>query len=333
LTDIDDILAKLSKNTNEKYRLARDISKDYIPTASIGLNMLLGGGVGIGKQTTFYGNESAGKSAFWLQSIGLNQKLGRVCAYIDAEKTFDPHWAQRLGVNTDELLVSQVSSIGDYTDVAHDFIKAGVEIIVVDSTSALMPKSFFEDDGTLKEFDRTGQIGQFARELGQSCRMLQGENFTCAMIHISQVRMDLAGFKPSMKASGGKEVGHADSLRVRLMSSKSDTTAIKGEVALGNTIVQENVGRKVKWYIEKNKMNGHFGEGEYDLYFRNQHVGIDRISEVLDYGIKYGTVRKGGAWIYIGEEKFQGQPKAVEYLRQNPDVFEKMEVELLGQSV
>jgi recombination protein RecA len=333
LTTIDDILARLSKNTSDKYRIANDISKDYVPTASLGLNMLLGGGIGIGKQTTFYGNESAGKSAFCLQTIGINQKLGKVCAYIDAEKTFDKDWARRLGVNTDELLVSQVSSISDYTNIAIDFIKAGVELIVVDSTSALMPRSFFEDDGTLKDFDRTGQIGQFARELGQSCRMIQGENFTCAMIHISQVRMDLAGFKPAMKASGGKEVGHADTLRIRMLSSKSDTYSIKGKIEVAGQLMEENIGRKVKWSIEKNKQNGHFGEGDYDLYFRGSNVGIDRLGEVLDYGIKYGLVRKGGAWIYLYDEKFQGRDKAADYLRENPEVVEKLEAEILGQPI
>lgn len=333
MTDIDDILAKLSKNTSDKYRIAKEISKEYVPTASLGLNMLLGGGVGIGKQSTFWGNESAGKSAFWLQSIGVNQKLGKGCAYIDAEKTFDKDWAARLGVNTDELLVSQVSSISDYTDVAIDFIKAGVEIIVVDSTSALMPKSFFEDDGTLKEFDRTGQIGQFARELGQSCRMIQGENFTCAMIHISQVRMDLAGFKPGMKASGGKEAGHADSLRVRMFSSKSDTTAIKDKLTIGGQLMEETVGRKVTWSIDKNKVNGHFGTGDYDLYFRGEDVGIDRVGELLDYGLKYGLVNKGGAWISIGDQKFQGRPATIAYLKENEEAAEKLEAEILGQSI
>lgn len=333
MTNIDDILARLSKNTSDKYRLAKDISKDYVPTASLGLNMLLGGGVGIGKQSTFWGNESAGKSAFWLQSMGINQKLGRGCAYIDAEKTFDSNWASRLGVNTDELLVSQVSSIGDFVDISHDFIKAGIEIIVVDSTSALMPRSFFED-GEMKPFEKTQQIGQFARELGQATRMIQGENFTCAIIHISQVRMDLGNsFMPGMKPSGGKEVGHADSLRVRMFSSKSDKQAIMGKLETNGQLLEEQVGRKVTWTIDKNKQNGHFGTADYDLYFRGDHVGIDKYGELLDYGLKYGLVEKGGAWITVGEQRLQGRPKAIEYLRENPDIVEKMEARILEQPI
>lgn len=332
MTNIDDILARLSKKTSDKYRLAKDISKDYIPTASIGLNMVLGGGVGVGKQSTFYGNQSAGKSSILLQTIGAAQLAGRGCAYIDAEKTFDPVWAERLGVNTNELLVSQVSSIGDYADVSIDMIKAGVELIVVDSTSALMPKSFF-DDGQVKAFENTGQIGQFAKELGQAGRMIQGENYTAAMVHISQVRMDLSGFHASQKASGGKEVEHADSLKVRLFSSKSDKEAIEGDITVGDQIMKEHIGRKVTWHIDKNKLNGHYGNGEYNLFFRGDHVGIDKYGELLSYGIKYGIVKQGGSWITIFDERVQGKDSASKYLRDNPTVADKIEGEILAQPI
>jgi recombination protein RecA len=333
LTNIDDILARLSKSTSDKYRIAKDISKDYVPTASLGLNLVLGGGVGIGKQTTFWGNESAGKSAFWLQSIGINQKLGKACAYIDVEKTFDRDWAARLGVNTDELLVSQVSSIPEYTDLCIDFIKAGIEIIVVDSTSALMPKSFFED-GVLKDFEKTGQIGQFAKELGQSCRMIQGENFSCAMVHISQVRMDLQGFKPGMKASGGKEAGHADSVRIKLMSSKADDNTIKDKINIGGQLIEAQIGRKVKWTVDKNKQNGRYGEDYYNLYFRGDFVGIDRTGEILTAAVKTGLVTVKGSYYYLGEDSLgQGIKNVVPYLRENPEITEKLEAEILGQPI
>ncbi len=333
MTNLDDILAKLSPKTTDKYRLARDISKELVPTASIGINRALGGGIGIGKQTTIWGNESSGKSAVALQTIALNQKLGHVCAYIDAEKTFDRDWANRLGVNTDELIVSQVSSIGEMTDVTIDMVRAGVYLLVVDSTSALMPKSFYGDDGHFKPFEDTGQIGQFARELGQSSRMIQGENFSCAILHISQVRMDLGGFRPSMKQSGGKELGHLDSLRIKMISSKSDTAAIKGKLHHGETILEEQIGRKVNWYIEKNKLNGHYTDGEYNLYFRGDFVGVDNAGELLDYGIKYGVVQQGGSWLTVYGERFQGRPKAIQHVRDNPDIAAKLEGDLNGKSL
>lgn len=323
MTNINDILAKLSKDSLSKFRLGRDISKDFLPTASYGLDRKVGG-LGVGKQSTFWGNESCGKSAFFLETAGINQKLGRGVGYFDVEGTFDPDWATRLGVDVDELLVAQVSSIGDYADLANDWIKAGVELIIVDSTSALMPKSFF-DEGEMKSFDKTGQIGQFARELGQSSRMIQGSNYSAALVHISQVRMDLGNsFMPGMKPSGGKETGHADSLRIRMFSSKSEKQAIMGNVFYGDIPVQEQIGRKVTWTVDKNKVNGKYGQGEYDLYVLGNKVGIDRNGEVLDYAIKYGVVEKGGAWLTVEGERLQGRTKALDYLENNPEIVEKL---------
>lgn len=323
-------MQRLSKDTLAKFRLGSEISKDYIPTPSLGLNMTIGG-FGVGKQTTLWGNESAGKSAMAIQSAAIAQKQGRGVGYFDAEKTFDPEWARRLGCDPDQLFVSQVSSIAEYTDVANDWIRAGVEMIVLDSTSALMPKSFY-DDGQLKPFENTGQIGQFARELGQAGRMVQGENFSCAMLHISQVRMDLAGFKPGMKASGGKETGHADSLRIKLFSGKGGDYVIPGKIQYGKNLVEEQIGRKVTWSVEKNKVNGHYGTGTYELYFLGDNVGIDKYGELIEYGKKYGIV-EGSTWLTVYGEKFQGKANTVNYLRDNPEVAEKLEAEILGQSV
>lgn len=327
MTDIDEIMSRLSKDTLAKFRRGTDISKEFIPSPSFGLNQLIGGGFGVGKLTTLWGNESAGKSAHALQTSAIAQRQGLGVGYFDAEKTFDPVWARKLGVNTDEIFVSQVSSISDYADVCNDWIKAGVSLISLDSTSALMPKSFFEND-EMKPFENTGQIGQFAKELGQANRMVQGTNFSAALINISQVRMDLAGFKPSMKASGGKEVGHQDSLRVRLFSSKSEDKALKGEV-FG---MQEIIGRTVTWSIDKNKMNGRYGSGTYALYTQGDFIGIDKASELLEYGKRYNIV-EGSTWLSIYGEKFQGGAKAAAHIRENPEVAEKLEAEIIAKSV
>ena len=333
MTHLDDIISKLSPDTQKKYKLANELNKDYIPTASVGLNILLGGGVGIGKQATFWGNESSGKSAFWLQTIGINQKLGRACVYMDAEKTFDKEWAERLGVNTSELFVPRPSSIAEFTDMSRDFIRAGVELIVLDSSSSLMPGSFF-DEGEMKLFEDTGQIGQFAREFGQSCRMIQGENYSCAMVHISQIRVDLKNkFMPGSKPSGGKETEHMDSLRIRMFSSMGEKQTIMGKLQIGDILMEEHIGRKVTWSVDKNKLNGHYGTGQYDLYFRGDAVGVDRYGELLDYGIKYGAVNKGGAWYKIYGHSAQGRDGAVKYISEHPEVADKIEVEIREQSV
>lgn len=331
MVDLDTILSKLSKNTVDKYRMGSEISNDFIPTPSYGLNAVIGG-FGIGKQTTIWGNESAGKSTIAIQSAAQALAQDRGVVYFDVEKTFDKEWCRRLGTDPDQMPVVQVSSIGEYTDLANDWIKAGIEMIVVDSTSALMPKSFFEEDGELKPFEKTGQIGQFARELGQAGRMIQGLNFSAAIVHISQVRMDLAGFKPGMKPSGGKEVGHGDSLRIKIFSGKGDNYAIEGDVQYGSNISKEQIGRKVTWTVEKNKVNGQYGTGTYDLYFRGDFVGVDKTGELVEYGKKFGII-EGANWMTLYGEKIQGKAKLVKHLRDNPDVQEKLEADIREQSI
>lgn len=330
---VEDILAGLDKDTLGLVRLGREISKERIPTASFGINNLLDGGLAIGKQHTFWGNEQAGKSALMLQTIALNQRLGYVCALIDAEHSFDWEWAQRLGVDVDKLIVAQASTISDVADLQVKLIRQGVKLIVIDSTSALMPKSFFKE-GEIKGFDQSGQIGQFAKDLGQMCKMVQGVNFSAAIVHISQVRMDLGNsFMPGMKPSGGKETEHTDSFRVRLFSSKSEKQAIMGKIQRGGMLIEERIGRNVTWNIDKNKINGKYGTGEYGLYVLGDFVGVDRASELLAYGIKYGIVQKGGAWYTIYGERFQGDAKATTYVRENPEIAEKLESEINAQSV
>lgn len=292
--------------------------------------MITGGGLVLGHQHMFWGNEQAGKSASMLQTIGVNQARGVPCGYIDTENSFDKVWAGRLGVDVAALPVSRVSTVSDVTDLTLDWIHAGMQLIVIDSISQLMPRSFYSKDGEIKPFEETGQIGQQARELGQMCRMIQGENYNTAIVFTSQVRMDLSGFMPGMKPSGGKEVGHDDVLRVRLFSSKSDKQALTGPVMYGEQLLEEVIGRKVTWTIDKNKINGKYGTGDYDLYTQGDSVGIDRAGELLDYGIKYGIVKKGGAWISVGDERLQGRPKAVQYLQENPSVAEEIEGEILG---
>lgn len=330
---VDDVLAKLDKATLSMVKRGREISKRRLPTASFGLNNLLDGGIPVGKQTTFWGNEQAGKSAFLLQTIALNQRLGVVCGLIDAEHSFDFEWAERLGVDTDSLLVTQASTISDVADIQVKWIEAGMGLLTIDSTSALMPKSFFKE-GEMKSFDNAGQIGQFAKDLGQMCKMVQGSNWNCAVVHISQVRMDLGNsFMPGMKPSGGKETEHTDQLRIRLFSSKSEKQAIMGKIEVGGQLIEERIGRKVTWNIDKNKINGRYGTGEYDLYTVGDSVGLDRASEILAYGIKYGAIEKGGAWFTIAGERLQGETKAKEFLRTNPDVLKEIEEKISAESI
>jgi recombination protein RecA len=196
-----------------------------------------------------------------------------------------------------------------------------------------MPESFY-DDNDVKDFSNTRQVGQFAKDLGQACRMVLATNFNAAFLHISQIRMDLGNsFMPGTKASGGKEVEHLDSLRIKLFSSKSEKQAVKGQVMRGGQYIEDIIGRTVTWNIDKNKINGRYGTGQYNLITQGDNVGIDKISEVLDYAVYYGLVEKKGPWIVIFDEKFQGKDNAVKYLREHDEVITKLEEAIDSQSV
>lgn len=331
MTSVDDVLAKLDKDTLKKFRMASEIQREFLATPSTGLNLLLGGGFSKGHQTTLWGNESAGKSTFLLQMIGKHQTENPnfSAAYVDTEKTLDPVWAERLGCDIDKLLVSNHSNISEVTDLIVKWVQAGVDLVVVDSISNLMPKSFFEKDGTMKVFEKTGQIGQQARELGQMCRMIQGENFNTAVVFISQVRMDLGGFIATEKASGGKEVGHLDSLRVKLSSSKSESKALTGEVQRGDMVIEEIIGRIVKWQISKNKINGRYGVGEYNLITQGDRVGLDLGAELRDYGVLYGLIEKvGNSRFVINGDSIHGKEKAAAYIVENEGIAEFLASEI-----
>jgi recombination protein RecA len=329
---IEDILATLDKETLSMVHKGRDISVERLPTASFGLNHLLDGGLKIGAQHTFWGNEQSGKSAVMMQTVALNQRLGVPCAWIDAEHSFDPVWAEKLGVDVDRLVVSQSASIADTANLQIKLIASGIRFLVIDSTSALKPASFFTD-GELKDFDKTRQVAQFAKDYGNMCSYVQARNWTCVVVHISQVRVDLGNsFMPGMKPAGGNESGHTDQLRVRLFSSKSEKQAIMGQVQRGGILMEERVGRTVTWSIDKNKLNGRYGTGTYALYTMGDFVGIDRASELLAYGIKYGIVSKGGAWYTVEGERLQGDSKATGFIRENPEVAAKLEEQICEKS-
>lgn len=332
MTDFEEVLSKLDKKTAEKFKLASDITINKLPTASFGINLMLGGGIDLGKQTTMWGGEHAGKSGFWLKTIAKNQQAGKVCAYFDAERTFDPVWARRLGIDMDRLWVPRMNSIGDFTDAAMDFMRAGGDLIVVDSTAALMPRMFFDESGEIKDFDSAKQLGRFAAEMGQACRMLLGENTDCALVLLSQVRMDVGapGQNTPQKPAGGKELGHLDSLRLRISTGKSKDYVLTEKVPRGDSLFEEVVGQKISWSTDKNKMNGRLWSGTYNFMKYGDDVGPDYLSELVEWGKRYGVV-EGTTWLTIYGEKFQGSKNAIAYLRENPQIADKLEQEILAK--
>ena len=324
----DGILAKLDPKTRQRIQLASEVSSKRQKTPSIGLNLALKGGLGYGRQILIWGNKSAGKSSFCLQMIGLAQKEGKTCAWIDSEASYDASWAESMGVDSSSLIYSPAKTINDMVDVATQLMDAGVDIIVVDSISALLPAIYFEKDSDeLKKLEDTKQIGAEAKDMTHAVKMLNYMNKDTLLILISQQRNSFGGMHASHIPTGGMAVKFFSSTVIKLWSSEAEANAIKSGVAVGDKIIEQKVGRPVNWIIDYNKLGPMGLSGQYDFYFQGK-VGVDSVGEVLDAAEMMGKIQKGGAWYTIGEERFQGRNKALDYLRDNPDVVKKLEESL-----
>jgi len=187
--EIDSILAKLDPKTRARVQSAQDVQVEKQITPSIGLNFALRGGLGYGRQVLVWGNKSAGKSSFCLQMIALAQKEGKTCAWIDAEASYDQSWAEQLGVDSSSLIYSPAKTVNDMVDVATKLMDAGVDLIVVDSISALLPAIYFEKDGNeMKDLQDTKQIGAEAKDMTHAVKMLNYANKNTLLVLISQQR-------------------------------------------------------------------------------------------------------------------------------------------------
>lgn len=333
--DMDTILGTLDKKTLDGVVMGKDISKDILPTASYGLNRELGGGLRLGHQHTFYGAEGSAKTALLLQTVGINQALGVPCVWYDTEGVFDPVWAAKLGVDVDRLVIRKLSTISQVTDDQVMWINKGVGLIVIDSTSNLMQSSFVDDKHEVKGFDDTKQQGTQSKDLGKMSKMVQGINFSCAVVHISQVRIDLgaAAMNKPFIPVGGKEIRHNDSLKVRLAGTKATDKQITGEVQYGDVLIERQIGYPVSWKIEKNRLNGNEGHGTYNFYKAGDRVGIDRTGEVINAALEFGVIQQGGAWFTVFGERIQGHKNVVKHVNANPEILEKIEAEVDAKSL
>jgi len=329
----EEILAKLDPKTRARVQLATKISVEKQKTPSIGLNLALKGGLGFGRQVLVWGNKSAGKSSFCLQMIADAQKNGKTCAWIDAEASYDVAWAKSLGVDSDSLIYSPAKSINDMVDIAQQLMEAGVDIIVVDSISALLPAIYFEkDSANLKKLEDTKQIGAEAKDMTHAVKMLNYANKNTLLVLISQQRNQFGSMHASHIPTGGMAVKFFSSTVIKLWSSEAEANAIKAGIQVGDKIIEQKVGRPVNWIIDYNKLGPPNLSGQYDFYYQGETLGVDLIGEVLDTSEMMGLVQKGGAWYTVNGERFQGRAKSIEYLKNNPDVVEKLKGEIYDKS-
>lgn len=325
-TLLEDILSKLDPKTRKRVQQATEIEIEKQPTPSLSLNVGLKGGLGYGRQVLVWGNKSAGKSSFCLQMIGEAQKEGKVCAWIDSEQSYSQEWAEKLGVNSEQLIYSAAKTINDMVDVAVDLMNAGVDIIVVDSISALLPAIYFEKDGSeLKQLQDTKQIGAEAKDMTHAVKMMNYANKNTLLVLISQQRNSFGSMHATHIPTGGMAVKFFSSTIVKLWSSESEANSIKDKIAVGDRLVEQKVGRPVNWTIDYNKTGPQFITGAYDFYFQGNHVGVDKVADLVDTAELMGIIERGGAWYTVLEQRLQGRAKVVEYVRENQEVFDTLE--------
>lgn len=324
MSNLEAFLGKLDPKVAKTFKTAQEITKEFLPSSSITVNYVLGGGFARGAITTVYGNESAGKSGMLMETVGHLQKLGFVCAWVDVENSFDTKWATRLGVNTEELFVIQERSSGAIGDKLAPLLKAGIDFVVIDSISVIMPEVFLED-GEMKDYDKRKQIGANAKATGILLNGILYDNDRTAVVLISQTRAkDSGGGHMAMKPTGGQAVVFGSSAILKLTSSNTESNQKMGKVFLGDKVHQLPIGREVKVFGEKNKVGVPQRSGNYIFYYAGDNVGIDHVDELVTMGKMYGSVRAAGAWVYFEEEKWNGQNAFVEELKNNPDLYKRV---------
>ncbi|MDY7000921.1 MAG: recombinase RecA [Thermodesulfobacteriota bacterium] len=291
------------------------VAIDYIPTGSIGLDMALGiGGIPRGRVIEIFGPESSGKTTLGLHVIAEAQKKGGAAAFIDAEHALDVTYAKRLGVKTDELLISQPDYGEQALDIADMLVRSGaVDVIVIDSVAALIPQA--ELEGEMGET----QVGGQARLMSHALRKLTGtiHKSKTSVLFINQIRMKIGmrGYGNPETTPGGNALKFYSS--VRLDIRRIQTLKDKDEV----------YGTKARVKVVKNKVAPPFREAIVDILYG---TGISRESEVLDMGVEAGVVEKSGAWFAFGSERLgQGRENVRALLEENPEIRQAIEVKLL----
>ena len=335
MTTIEEALAQLDPKLRKKVGAAVGIETEFQPTPSPGLNKALGGGLPYGRQVLLWGSKSSAKSSMCLQMIGLAQKEGKLCAWVDAEMSYDESWAKKLGVDTGQLIYSEARSINDMTDVTVALLNAGVDLIVIDSISSLLPAVYFEKDSTeLKQLDQTKQIGSESKDLKHAWLMINYANNRekpALIVAISQARNNIGAMYTQQQPTGGLTTQYMSSTIIKLFSSTSDSQAIKSKVKVGDKLIEQKVGRRVRWEVTNSKTSAPGDSGEYDFYFKGDLIGIDVVADLVDTAEMNGLVERTGAWYIVQDgSKVQGRDAFINYVKDNPDYAESLREKLNG---
>lgn len=303
---IDQIEKQFGKGSIMRLGEAHKVDVETIPTGSLGLDIALGGGVPKGRIIEIYGPESSGKTTLSLHIVSEVQKAGGTAAFVDAEHALDPAYAKRIGVNTDDLLLSQPDNGEQALEVVETLVRSNaVDIVVVDSVAALVPQAEIEGDMG------DAHMGLQARLMSQALRKLTGviSKSKCTVIFLNQLRMKIGiMFGNPETTTGGNALKFYASVRMdirRISQIKSG---------------DEVIGNRTRVKVVKNKIAPPFREVEFDIMY-NQ--GISKEGDVLDLAVAHEVIGKAGAWFeYDGAKIAQGREAAKNYLKENPKVLE-----------
>ena len=291
------------------------VNVPIIPTGSIGLDLALGvGGIPRGRVSEIYGPESSGKTTLTLHIIAEAQKLGGTCAFIDAEHALDVNYARRLGVNTDELLISQPDFGEQALEIADLLVRSGaVDLVVIDSVAALIPQA--ELEGNMGET----QVGGQARLMSHALRKLTGSihKSRTAVIFINQIRMKIGtmGYGNPETTTGGHALKFYATIRMDIRKIQS----LKDK--------EEVFGNRTRVKVVKNKVAPPFRSAVFDILYG---TGISRTGEILDLGVEAGIVEKSGAWLSYQKERLgQGKENARALLEENEELRREIETKII----
>jgi recombination protein RecA len=331
---VEDVLAQLNPKLRKNITTGDTVpDTEFQATPSFGLNRALNGGLPYGRQILIWGSKSSAKSSLCLQMIGEAQREGKICAWIDAEMSYDKSWAEKLGVDTSKLIVSQARTINEMVDVGVQLMHAGADLIVVDSITSLLPAIYFEKDSDeLKQLENTKQIGAESRDFSNATKMLNYANNKVKptlLVFISQSRNNINAMYTQQQPTGGQSIKFYSSTVIKLFSSESDNQAIKGKIHVGDKLIEEKVGRKVRWEVQFSKTSPAFQSGEYDFYFRGGLIGIDTIGDLVDTAEMMGIVERTGAWYILPDgSKVQGREAFVNRVREDLDLQDSIKAKI-----
>jgi len=314
---LDNCLAQIQKNYGKGavMRLgdSTTVNVEAISTGSLTLDLALGiGGVPKGRIIEIYGPEASGKTTLALHILASAQKEGGEVAFVDVEHALDPTYARALGVDTDNVLISQPDTGEQALEITDMLVRSGaVDVIVLDSVAALTPRN--EAEGSMGD----SFVGIVARLMSQALRKLTASisKTNCIVIFINQLRANIGGasYAPAETTSGGRALKYFSSVRIdvrRIETLKAGS---------------EMVGNRTRARVVKNKVAPPFKVAEFDIMYGE---GISKTGEMIDLGIELGIISKGGSWFTVGETRLQGRDNVRKYLKENPEIADELEAEI-----